>query len=104
MQVPESTTEGPEITMQAPASTMEGSGTTPLAPASAMQGPRRPSRRRLSGYRADAGIAQRLANAQIAIEAVLADAALQEAMAAYGYDATRMLQGQALREQALGLV
>jgi len=89
--------EAPGMTMQAPAAIVE-------APGAAMQTPARPSRRRLTGYRADASIAQRLASAQIAIEAVLADPVLQEAMAAYGYDATRMLQGQALREQTLGLV
>jgi len=104
MQAPEAAMEAPAMTMQAPSTTMEGSGITPQAPASAMQATARPSRRRLTGYRADASIAQRLVSAQIAIEAVLADAALQEAMAAYGYDATRMLEGRALREQALGLV
>jgi hypothetical protein len=104
MQAPATAMDEPATTMQALATTMEGSGMTMQAPASAMQAPARPSRRRLTGYRADASIAQRLVSAQIAIDAVLADAALQEAMAAYGYDATRMLQGQALREQALGLV
>src|SRR5215211_89212 len=106
-----SSTKGSGTTMEAPATTVEGSGVTMTAPATTteepaaiMQAPARPSRRRLTGYRADASIAQRLVAAQIAIEAVLVDAALQEAMVAYGYDMTRMLQGQALREQALGLV
>jgi hypothetical protein len=42
--------------------------------------------------------------AQVAIEAVLADPKLQDALAPYGYDTTRVLQGKALREQTLALV
>jgi hypothetical protein len=83
---------------------MQAPGATLQSPAAIVQTPARPSRRRLTGYRTDASIAQRLVSAQIAIEAVLADAALQESLAAYGYDTIRMLQGQALREQALALV
>src|SRR5258708_3790966 len=97
-------TQGPATVTEAPGAIMEGSATVTQGPGAIMQVPARPSGRRLTGYRADASIAQRLVSAQIAIEAVLADAALQDAMAAYGYDVARMLEGRALREQALSLV
>src|SRR5206468_5027889 len=60
-------------------------------------------RRRLNAYRADSSIEQRLMAAKVAIETVLADTELQDALAPYGYDATQLLQGRALREQALAL-
>jgi hypothetical protein len=43
---------------------------------------------------------RRLVAANVAIEAVLGSAALQERMAAHGYDRTRLLEGQALYQQA----
>jgi hypothetical protein len=50
-----------------------------------------------------ASIAARLVAAQLVIDTVLGDSSLQAIMAAYGYDAARMREGQALREQALAL-
>jgi hypothetical protein len=60
-------------------------------------------RRRMGGLAAGASIEARLVAAHIAIETVLRDPGLQAIMAAHGYDAARMRQGQALREQALAL-
>jgi hypothetical protein len=62
-----------------------------------------PSRRRVAAFGTNASIAQRLAAAQVAIEAVLTDRDLQLALAAYGYDAARMQEGKALRERAQSL-
>jgi len=50
-----------------------------------------------------ASIDARLVAAQVAIDTVMSDSGLQAIMAAYGYDAARMREGQALREQALAL-
>jgi hypothetical protein len=47
---------------------------------------------------------RRFMAAQVAIETVLADTKLQDALAPYGYTPTHMRQGQALRAQALALV
>jgi hypothetical protein len=41
--------------------------------------------------------------AQLAVDATLTDPALQDTLAAYGYDRTRLLEGQALYRQALAL-
>ncbi len=60
-------------------------------------------RRRLGALGAGASITERLASAQVAIEMVLGDPQLQAIVAAYGYDAARMREGQALRERALAL-
>jgi len=60
-------------------------------------------RRRMGGFAAGAGIEARLVAAQVAIDTVLGDPGLQALMAAHGYDAARMRQGQVLREQALAL-
>jgi len=45
----------------------------------------------------------RLLAAQVAIDTVMADPSLLAIMAEYGYDAARMQEGRALREQALAL-
>jgi hypothetical protein len=55
-------------------------------------------------YRTTAAVEQRLLAAQVAIEEVLADVALQDALAPYGYDLPRLMQGKALRDQAQTLV
>ena len=62
-----------------------------------------PSRRRAAAFTANASIARRLAAAQLAIDAVLTDAGLLETLAAYGYGAERMAEGNALRDRALPL-
>jgi hypothetical protein len=54
-------------------------------------------------FSAKDSIAQRLAAAQLAIDAVLADGKLQTILAAYGYSAVRMAEGKALYNQALAL-
>jgi hypothetical protein len=103
--------QGTESIVQAPATAAQPAGmaaqahaTTTQVAATIPQPPARAGRRRLAAYRADASIAQRLLMAQIAIEAVLGDAMLQAALAAHGYDRARLLQGQALRDQATALV
>jgi hypothetical protein len=55
----------------------------------------------MGGFRAGASIDARLVAAQVAIESALGDPGLQAIMAAYGYDAARMREGQALCEQVL---
>ena len=82
-----STTQSPAPSTQAPEMSALSAATTP---------------RRIATSKG-ANIAARLVAAQVAIETVLGDPGLQAIMAAYGYDAARMRQGQALREQALAL-
>jgi hypothetical protein len=61
------------------------------------------SHRSLGGFAANASIDARLVAAQVAIDRVLGDPQLQSRMAAYGYPAARLLEGCALRDQALAL-
>lgn len=103
------TPQSAATTPQAAAVRPQAAATTPQAAAALSQGaatPQQPSarsRRGLSAYRSYASIEQRLMAAQVAIEAVLTDAALQSALAPYGYDLARIRQGKALRDQALAL-
>ena len=70
----------------------------------ASDSPARTSRHRLNIYRTDAPIERRFMAARVTIETLLADPKFHDALAPYGYDMTRMLQGQALYNQALALV
>ncbi len=87
LQGPEITAQGPEMTTQGPETTARSSGRD----------------YRLRTYTTKASVDQRLVAARITIDAVLADNALQEVLAPYGYDHTELLRGQALREQAQSL-
>jgi hypothetical protein len=115
MQQPETTPQAPEMLMQTHGIALRGRATTSHgaeAPSQALAlamrdtetpPPARPSRRRLSPFRASAPSEQRLLAAQLACEAVLNDRELQASLAAYGYDAARLAEGKALRDQALAL-
>jgi hypothetical protein len=92
----DSTTQDAASTPQSPALTTQAADTSAQPTAAT-------PRRRMGGLRAGAGIEARLVAAQLAIDTVVGDPGLQAIMAAYGYDAARMRQGQALREQALAL-
>jgi hypothetical protein len=73
------------------------------SPAEPNQAPGRARGRQAVTFSANASIARRLLAAQIAIAAALDDPAIQEALAAYGYTTTRLLEGQALYQRALAL-
>jgi hypothetical protein len=81
----------------------ESQGTASESQKMASELPGASSRRRVAAFTANAGIARRLAAAQLAIDTVLGDHDLQIALAAYGYDAARMAAGAALRDRALAL-
>lgn len=102
MQVPEGTMQVPAMSMQAPAMSMEVTETPLQAPAMMMH-PSARSRRSVIAYRADTPIERRLLTAQMALDEVLADAALQAALAPRGYDQARLLEGRALRDTAQAL-
>jgi len=72
-------------------------------PGTASELPGTPSQRRVAAFGANAGIAQRLAAAQLAIDAVLENHDLQIALAAYGYGPERIVEGKGLRDQAQAL-
>jgi hypothetical protein len=63
----------------------------------------RPSRRHGATFSANDSIAKRLAAAQQAIDAVLADRELLAALAMHGYSAARMAEGKALYDKAQAL-
>ena len=88
---------------QPSATSMQPSATTSQPYATTSQPSAGKSHQNLGGFAANASIDARLVAAQVAIDSVLGDAQLQSRMAAHGYPATRMLQGRALRDQALAL-
>jgi hypothetical protein len=104
LETPASPLQGPADQLQGPASSLQAPASPLQGAASSLQAPASPSRLRLSAYRAESSMEQRFMAAQVAIETVLADTQLQDALAPYGYDTTHMLQGQALRALALALV
>ncbi len=98
-----STSQGVASTSQGVDGTLQGVDGTLQGVAGTSQGAAQPGWHRIGAYRARDGVAQRLAAAQLAIESVLADPALRDALAARGYDTARILEGRALVDQALAL-
>jgi hypothetical protein len=66
--------------------------------------PARPNKQSLKIYRSEDALEQRLMGARLTIETLLGDPKLAEALSPSGYTMTRILQGQALYQQALALV
>src|SRR5690349_18241736 len=101
---PSATSVQPSATSMQPSATgMQPSATSMQPSAIGMQPSAEKSHRNLGGFAAKASIDARLVAAQVAIDSVLGDPQLQARMDAHGYPAARMLEGRALRDQALAL-
>ena len=93
---PESQAIAPETYAAAP----ETYAAAPEAPAAASPRRKRAADRRVTSYPTQGTAAARLAAAQVAIASALTDPALAAALAGRGYDAARLMEGQALRDRA----
>ena len=97
------TSESQKMTSESQKMTSESQKMASESQKMASELPGTPSQRRVAAFGANAGIAQRLAAAQLAIHAVLENHDLQIALAAYGYGPERIVEGKGLRDQAQAL-
>ena len=95
------TTQANGSPAQADGATVQGDGTTTQANGSTMQSKK--PRQLADGYRQNERMDKRLVAANVLIEAVLSSPDMQARMAAFGYDHSRMAQGQALQRAAHSL-
>jgi hypothetical protein len=95
------TSQANGTTSQANGTTSQANGTTSQANGTTSQAKRK--QHQLEKYRAAKPMEDRLVAANIAIEKVLRAPELQARLDVYGYDRARMLQGQALCQQAMTL-
>jgi len=100
VQLPPMTLLDAELANQDAASATQPPAPSTQAPASAQPAAATP--RRIAA-RSGPSMGARLVAAQVAIDTIIGDPSLQAILAAYGYDAARMREGQALREHALAL-
>ncbi len=105
MQANGTTTQADGTTMQANTTTVQGDGTTTQTDGTTMQAngataQGKKPRHLLDSYRQNDRMDKRLVAANTLIEAVLTSPDLQARMAAFGYDHSRMVQGQTLRRTA----
>lgn len=99
-QTPAVAQQTPGVAQQTPGVARQTPGVAQQTPAVAQQAARR---RSAGAYRSDDSIARRLLAAQVMLDKILADPALQSALVPYGYDLARILQGKALRDQVQAL-